>query len=113
MIQLHRLVWTPGPPGFIAGALRSQLPLSLQGVFLQAQLLQGLQRQGKALRPKRLKHQSLHRPINTGSSHFLAILSPIILGLETTAIDRIIALRPRVTESHATPTATADDQPLE
>jgi len=112
MSRLHRIVLTLGPPGFIAGALQSQLPLSLQSLSLQAQLLQGLQRQGNALRPKRLKHKSLNRLINTGSSHFLAILSPVILGLETTAIDRIIALRPRVTESHTTPTAPADDKPL-
>jgi hypothetical protein len=34
MVRLHRIILPLGPLGFIAGALQSKLPLSLQGFSL-------------------------------------------------------------------------------
>jgi hypothetical protein len=113
MLGLHRILPTLSPLGCIAGTLEAKLPLSLQGFPRQPSLLQSLQGERKALRHKGLKHKTLDRGSNPWASHCLAILSPVLLGLSTTAVARGLSWRPSVPESHATRTATADDHPLQ
>ena len=112
MRRCHRRVWPRGPRGGRAGARQSPRPLSLQGRSLPAPWRQGRHRQGQALRHPRRQPTARRRPLQTGSSHCLAIVSAGIVGLETTAIDRRSALRPRGTASPATPPATADAPPV-
>src|SRR6202051_2489086 len=110
---LDGLILAPCPFGLVSGALSSErpLPIELPALFLQLPDCRECDR--NSIGCKGLKEYPLDQFIHRQGADLLAQGAASLALVGSAAVDRIIAIRPRVPQAHATPAAPANSDALQ
>jgi hypothetical protein len=113
VLRLDSVILAPRPFGLVSGALSSErpLPIELPALFLQLPDCRECDR--NSIGCKGLKEHPLDQFIHSQGADLLAQGAASLALVGSAAVDRIIAIRPRVPQAHATPAAPANSDTLQ
>jgi hypothetical protein len=113
VLGLDGVILAPCPFGLVSGTLSSErpLPFELPALFLQLPHRRECDR--NSIRCKCLKEHALDQFIHRQGADLLTQGTASLALVDSTAVDRIIAIRPRVPQAHATPAAPANSDALQ
>ena len=108
ILRLNGIILASRPLGLVAGALSAKTPLPLELPAFLLQLPHRGDRDGDLIRDEGIEQETLNERVDWQGAHFLAQRAASLIAIEPAAIDRVVAIRPRVAQAHVTSTTSAD-----
>src|SRR5271170_933304 len=110
---LDSVVLPSCPFGLVAGAFASERPLPLKLSTLFLQLSHRRERDRNLVRSESVEENALDERVDRQCPDFLAQGAGSLVAIDPATIDWVVAIRPRITQGHATAAAATDCDALQ